>query len=65
MTSTQAESTGVKYGIVRPNRVVDGDAHQLVEYAVAAEETGWDSVFLADPLIFPQIHPDEEVVLPT
>jgi hypothetical protein len=38
------------YGIVLPNWEVDGDTERLVEYGVAAEEAGWDGVFLADHL---------------
>lgn len=45
-----AQTGRIKHGIVLPNWVVDGDAEQLVEYAVAAEEAGWDGVFLADHL---------------
>lgn len=41
---------GLNYGIVLPNWEVDGDTEQLVEYGVAAEEAGWDGVFLADHL---------------
>lgn len=40
----------LKYGIVLPNWEVEGDAERLVEYGVAAEEAGWDGVFLADHL---------------
>lgn len=61
MTSTSAESTRLNRGIVLPNWVVDGDAQRLVEYAVAAEEAGWDGVFLADHLIFPHMRPDDEI----
>lgn len=44
---------GVNYGIVLPNWIVGPDTDQLVEFAVAAEEAGWDGVFLADHLMFP------------
>lgn len=53
MTSTQAESGGLNYGIVLPNWIVGADTSQLVEFAVAAEEAGWDGVYLADHLAFP------------
>lgn len=39
-----------KYGIVLPNWEVDGETDRLVEFGVAAEEAGWDGVFLADHL---------------
>lgn len=44
-------SGGIKHGIVLLNSQVDGDAEQLVEYGVAAEDAGWDGVFLADHLV--------------
>lgn len=40
----------LKYGIVLPNWDVDGETDRLVEYGVAAEDAGWDGVFLADHL---------------
>lgn len=40
----------VNYGIALPNWEVEGDTERLVEYGVAAEEAGWDGVFLADHL---------------
>jgi len=40
----------LKHGIVLPNWEVGGDTEQLVEFGVAAEEAGWDGVFLADHL---------------
>lgn len=49
-----------KHGIVLPNWEVEGDPDRLVEYAVAAEEAGWDGVFLADHLIFPPSGPAED-----
>lgn len=39
-----------EYGIVLPNWEVAGDTERLVEYGVAAEDAGWDGVFLADHL---------------
>jgi len=43
----------LKYGLVLPNWSAGSDVGRLVEAAVAAEESGWDGVFLADHLIFP------------
>ncbi|MEF8906510.1 MAG: LLM class flavin-dependent oxidoreductase [Haloarculaceae archaeon] len=40
----------LNWGIVLPNWEVQGDTERLVEYGVAAEEAGWDGVFLADHL---------------
>lgn len=40
-------------GVVLPNWEAGSDPTALVEAAVAAEEGGWDGVFLADHLIFP------------
>jgi hypothetical protein len=40
----------VNYGIALPNWQVEGDTERLVEYGVAAEEAGWDGVFLSDHL---------------
>lgn len=49
----------MKHGIALPNWAVDGDTASLVEYAVEAEEAGWDGVLLCDHLIFPPSTPDE------
>ena len=43
----------LKYGLVIPNWEAGSDVSRLVEAGVAAEEAGWDGVFLADHLIFP------------
>lgn len=51
------DDTGVRFGLVLPNWEAGSDVQRLVEAAVAAEEAGWDGVFLADHLIFPP--PDE------
>ena len=40
-------------GVVLPNWEAGDDPGLLVDAAVAAEESGWDGVFLADHLIFP------------
>lgn len=50
-----------KYGFVLPNWEVQGDTERLVEYGVAAEEAGWDGVFLADHLMFPPVGPEERL----
>ncbi|MCE0487242.1 LLM class flavin-dependent oxidoreductase [Ornithinimicrobium sediminis] len=42
-----------RHGLILPNPVVGEDAALMVEYAVAAEESGWDGVFLWDVLIWP------------
>lgn len=42
-----------KYGLILPNPVVGADAAKMVDYAVAAEESGWDGVFLWDVLVNP------------
>lgn len=43
----------MRYGVVVANWSVGADAALLVEFAVEAEDAGWDGVFLADHLIFP------------
>lgn len=47
------DTTDPNHGIVLPQWVFGADADALVECAVAAEEAGWDGVFLADHLVFP------------
>lgn len=54
--------TDVKYGLVLPNWEAGADVSRLVEAAVAAEESGWDGVFLADHLVFP---PPAEIGAPS
>jgi hypothetical protein len=54
-------SEGLNYGIVFPNWVVEGDTEELVAYGVAAEQAGWDGVFLADHLIYPGLGPEEKL----
>ncbi len=44
---------GPKAGIVLANWEAGADPSVLVDAAVAAEDAGWDGVFLADHLIFP------------
>lgn len=49
-------SGGLKHGLILPNHV--GMAiDRLVEFGIAAEEAGWDGVFLIDQLVLP----DEDV----
>jgi alkanesulfonate monooxygenase SsuD/methylene tetrahydromethanopterin reductase-like flavin-dependent oxidoreductase (luciferase family) len=43
----------LNHGLVLPNWEAGSDVSRLVEAAVAAEEAGWDGVFLADHLVFP------------
>lgn len=40
----------LNYAIALPNWEVEGNTERLVEYGVAAEEAGWDGVFLSDHL---------------
>lgn len=58
MVSSTVDTTEPNYGIVLPNWSVGPDTEQLVEFAVAAEEAGWDGVFLADHLSFPHAEYD-------
>lgn len=55
MTPPHAPNTDadLNYGVFLPNWHVGAETEQLVEFAVAAEEAGWDGVFLADHLAFP------------
>ena len=41
------------HGLVLPNPAVGDEPAAMVEYAVAAEESGWDGVFLWDVLVSP------------
>jgi alkanesulfonate monooxygenase SsuD/methylene tetrahydromethanopterin reductase-like flavin-dependent oxidoreductase (luciferase family) len=50
---TMHRSSGPRYGLILPNPVVGADAAKMVDYAVAAEESGWDGVFLWDVLVNP------------
>lgn len=43
----------MRHGLVLPNWEAGNAVSRLVEAAIAAEEAGWDGVFLADHLIFP------------
>lgn len=42
-----------RHALILPNPAVGDDAPAMVEYAVAAEEAGWDGVFMWDVLVFP------------
>lgn len=44
---------GLRRGLVLPNWEAGTDPRLLVDAAVAAEDAGWDGVFLADHLSFP------------
>ena len=46
-------TSDLSFGIVLPNWVAGDDVTALVDAGVAAEEAGWDGVFLADHLVFP------------
>lgn len=46
-------SDGLNHGIVLANMADVADTETLVEYGKAAEESGWDGVFLIDHLIYP------------
>lgn len=48
-----AASGELKRGLILPNWIAGADVGLLVEYGVAAEEAGWDGLFLADHLFFP------------
>jgi hypothetical protein len=45
--------TDLQHGLVLGNMADVADAPSLVEYAVAAEEAGWDGVFFIDHLVYP------------
>jgi alkanesulfonate monooxygenase SsuD/methylene tetrahydromethanopterin reductase-like flavin-dependent oxidoreductase (luciferase family) len=49
----QQEQGLVEFGLVLPNWEAGTDVSKLVDAAIAAEEAGWDGIFLADNLIFP------------
>jgi hypothetical protein len=53
MVTSTARTNGIKYALILPNYIVGADAPLMVEYAVAAEEAGWDGVFPYDILIMP------------
>lgn len=49
----RAAAGAPRHALVLPNPAVGDDAAAMVEYAVAAEESGWDGVFMWDVLVFP------------
>jgi alkanesulfonate monooxygenase SsuD/methylene tetrahydromethanopterin reductase-like flavin-dependent oxidoreductase (luciferase family) len=63
MAATQLTHTTPKHGLYLQNSPAYlgdlADPESMVEYAVAAEEAGWDGVFLADGLTpqFPSVDP--------
>lgn len=59
MTSPRANDEQVKHALIVPNDIVGSDAGLMVEYAIAAEEAGWDGFFPYDILINP-LPPDIE-----
>jgi alkanesulfonate monooxygenase SsuD/methylene tetrahydromethanopterin reductase-like flavin-dependent oxidoreductase (luciferase family) len=46
-------TTTPRHGLILPNPAVGDDPTALVEYAVCAEESGWDGVFPWDVLVWP------------
>ncbi len=47
------DHNSARFGLVLPNWEAGADVAKLIDAAVAAEEAGWDGIFLADHLIFP------------
>ena len=41
-----------RHALILPNPVVGDDAPAMVEYAVAAEQAGWDGVFVWDHIAY-------------
>ena len=48
----------VKHGLFMPNTIIGADAPRIVDYAIAAEEAGWDGFFPDDVLVNPFPSPD-------
>lgn len=60
MSPTQAREPELNHGLLLPNVGELPDADLLVEFAVAADESGWDGVFFGDHLIYPWVsNPDK------
>lgn len=60
MPPTRARDTDVNHGLVIWNGGGLAEADVLVEFAVEADEAGWDGVFFGDHLIYPWVsNPDE------
>lgn len=53
MDERRQPHTTPRHGLILPNPAVGDDPAGLVEYAVAAEEAGWDGVFPWDVLVWP------------
>lgn len=51
--STQHSRSELNHGLLIPNLGDDSDTELLVDYAVEAEDAGWDGVFFGDHLIYP------------
>lgn len=45
--------TQLKHGLVLPPEIAQDHAAAMIEYAVAAEDAGWDGVFMWDVLVSP------------
>jgi alkanesulfonate monooxygenase SsuD/methylene tetrahydromethanopterin reductase-like flavin-dependent oxidoreductase (luciferase family) len=46
-------SKSIKHALIMPNAIVGADAPKIVDYAIAAEEAGWDGFFPFDILVNP------------
>ena len=53
MTPSNLITAEPKHALILPNPLVGADASRMIDYAVAAEEAGWDAVFLWDVLVSP------------
>lgn len=52
-SSTKSNHEKLNHGIVIGNvPYLEGDSSSLIEYAVAAEEAGWDGVFMGDHIVY-------------
>lgn len=63
MTQAQTTSKELKHGLLLPSMPPVADTDSLIEYAVAAEQAGWDGVLLGDHLIYPYEASDPEEVV--
>lgn len=60
MPTTPAAETDLNHGLIILNGGELADAEVLGEFAVEADEAGWDGVFFGDHLIYPRTsNPDE------
>lgn len=56
----ESHSERLKHGLLIPNIGEIAEADTLLEFAVAAEEAGWDGIFFGDHLIYPWFeNPDQ------